>query len=446
MQQSVDVPRKAHFTTLEMLLRVFLFLAHAISAIAMLAKASGELDGVGCEAVVNPTSIQVRRTDAIVTETSPVMYALAVHRSRNVTRCNSTWSTATAWCLATNLPAAFDVLNDVNSHSFGASWNTIATIMVFEWITASYALFYVDPFDGCPGDSLVWGMNPVVVISTLWNGALLVVIWAARESLKIPPNNALIFSFCLAFSMIVQNRLSISKDPYPESEPEPAVQVAAQWRTDHFLRTRKKFDYAESWKPVGVNFHEPQYNQAIDDKGMGAIPRYLEYAVTAPLLLVALFSTSVAFAPTWIFQAMFVSMFACNMIGVSLHYSIVSLEEGRRVAAYLFAASWLSFASGMYLFVWVCRDFLLKSPAVTGMPAWVLVLIWMLIVLYGAFGILASYYYIPRMLFTGPFPAEDWSALSSYFDYFSLMIKLPVAWTIWVQGAIILCDKTATAC
>jgi hypothetical protein len=440
MQKSEQ--RQAHFSTLEMLLRVFLFLAHAISAIAMLAKAAGALDGVGCEAVVNPTSIQVRVTDTIVTETNPVMYALAVNRARNVTQCNSTWSTATAWCLATNLPETFDVLNDINSHTFGASWNTIATIMVFEWITASYALFYVDPFDSfMPVNALIWGMHPILIVSTLWNGALLVVIWAVRESLKIPPNNALIFSFCLVFSIVVQNFLSISKEPYPENDPEPVVAVAAQWRTDHFLRTRKKFDLGESWKPIDVNFHDAQYNQVIDEKGMGAIPRYLEYAVTAPLLLVALFSTSVAFAPTWIFQAMFVSLFACNMIGVSLHYVIVSLEEGRRIAIYLFAASWLSFGAGLYLFVWVCRDFLLKSPNVTGMPAWVLVLIWMLIVLYAMFGLLASYYYIPRMVSSGPFSSDDWVSLAAYFDYCSLFIKLPVAWTIWVQGAVILCDK-----
>jgi hypothetical protein len=447
-----DAP-KAYFSNSEMLLRVGLFLAHAISAIAMLAKASGAFDGgdgMECAPSVSFSSTQVRKTDQIVAETRPVLYPIHVNRVFNATPCNSTW------CMGTHYPEQFDIIFNLYSQTFGASWNTIATITVFEWITASYALFYVDPFDSWLSlDSLWWGLHPVPFVATAWNGGLLVGIWAARESLNIPPNNAFIFSFCLIFTMIVQNFMSISREPYSTDEsqqpildtqkttpPEQTKQMT-QWRTDHFLRNRKKFDYRETWKPMDANFHEPRYNQTIENDGFGAIPRYLEYAVSSPLLLVALFSSSMTFAPVWKYQAMFMALFTCNLIGIGLHYAVVKIPSGDRfvkISWYLFIASWMIFVGGIYLFVWTTRDFLLKNPDDTGMPLWVLILIWLLILMYSMFGFIASRYYIPRMLFSGPFDPNDWAALGSYFDYCSLLIKLPVAWTIWVKGAVIMCS------
>jgi hypothetical protein len=109
---------------------------------------------------------------------------------------------------------------------------------------------------------------------------------------------------------------------------------------------------------------------------------------------------------------------------------------------YLISAAWLALGSGLYVFVWSCREFMLKS---TDMPQWVLVLIWLVIVMYSTFGIIASRFYLPRIMYSGPFPDDDWSWMGTYLDYASLFIKLPVAWTIWVKGAIVLCEK-ATVC
>ena len=438
-----DAP-KAYFSNSEMLLRVALFLAHAISAIAMLVKASGSLDDAKCAPRVSFSSTQVRKTDQIVAETHPELYPIRINRVFNATPCNTTW------CAGMWYPEQYDVVFDEKSHTFGASWNTIMTVTVFEWITASYALFYVDPFDNWLSiDSLWWGMHPMPLIATVWNGALLIGIWAARPDLEIPPNNAFIYSFCLIFTMIVQNFLSISREPYKTdgeqmemSEPLKPQQPAAQWRTDHFLRNRKKYDYKESWKPVDANFHEPKYNQAIESDGFGAIPRYLEYTVSSPLLFVALFSSAMTFAPVWKYQAMFMAMFTCNLIGIALHYAIIKIPSGDRflkVLWYMFVASWMVFIGCRYLFVWTTRDYLLQSPDITRMPAWMFILVWLIVVMYAMNHLIASSYYLPRMIRSGPFDTNDWAALGSYFDYCSLFIKLPVAWTLWVKGAVIMC-------
>jgi len=457
----VTEARKAFYSDTELYLRIFLFLAHAASAIAMLLKTLGSLDGVGCDSVVFSSSLMVRETDPIVVETHPELYPLPIERNWPVQDCNvtSAWNVQTAWCLAQNLPDLFDILSPDNSHIFGASWNTIATVMLFEWISASYALFYIDPFDSwLKLDSLWWGMHPVPVICTAWNAGMLIAIWAARTHMNLPINNAIIFSFCLAFTIVVQNVLSISRTGVQDAESEPLVEVksetvksAMQWRTDHFLRNRsKKTDMRHNWSEgsLNENFHEPSYNQALEKPGYGAIVRYLEYCITAPLLLVALFSNSVPYAETWKFQAQFAALFACNLIGVSLHFSMVSItEESNRTfkaANYLFFASWTAFVAGLYVFVWTTREFLLRSPDDTYVPSWVLFLIWMLLVMYSMFGFLASRFYIPRLMWCVPFSSDDWGWLTTYFDFCSLFIKLPVAWTIWVKGAIVICEKLVT--
>ena len=148
---------------------------------------------------------------------------------------------------------------------------------------------------------------------------------------------------------------------------------------------------------------------------------------------------------------MFVALFACNLIGVSLHFSMVSLasEAGRyfKVAIYLFIASWIAFIGGIYVFVWSCREFMLRNPDDTGMPMWVLVLIWMVVVQYSLFGFVASRFYLPRLTWWGPITAEDaksedWNWLTTYFDWCSVLIKLPVAWTIFMKGAIVSCERS----
>ena len=451
--------RKAYYSDTETMLRVFLFLAHAVSAVAMLLKAYGTLDGVGCDAVVFSSTTQVRITDPVVVETHPELYPLTIHRSRNATSCDETgeWNTETAWCLAQNLPDLYDIVSRNNSHTFGSSWNTIATVMMFEWISASYSLFYIDPFDSwLTLDSLWWGMHPIPVVATAWNLAMFIMIWAVREQMNIPVNNAFIFSFCLLFTIVIQNVLSISRDPNIDSETEPLLEVksepvkpAVQWRTDHFLRNRGKKTDARMGSPaklLDANFHEPSYNQVLEKQGYGAIPRYLEYCITAPLLIVALFSNAVPFSETWKFQALFGALFACNLIGVSLHYTMAAITEetGRlfKAANYLFFASWLVFLAGMYVFVWTCREFLLHPTSETGMPSWVLFLLWTVLVLYSMFGFLASRFYIPRLIWSPPYSSDDWAWLTTYFDFCSLFIKLPVAWTIWVKGAIVICEKS----
>jgi hypothetical protein len=99
-------------------------------------------------------------------------YPLAIERLSNITMCNA----SDTWCAAEHVPPVIhDLVYSHESHVIGSSWNIIATVMVFEWITASYSLFYIDPFDSwLPFTPLWWGYHPIPVICTLWNLFLVV--------------------------------------------------------------------------------------------------------------------------------------------------------------------------------------------------------------------------------------------------------------------------------
>jgi hypothetical protein len=94
----------------------------------------------------------------------------------------------------------------------GSSWNVIFAVAVFKWITASYALFYIDPFDYWLSEwqPLIYGLHPIPVFCTLWNFALVLIMWIERTDLRVPPNNAFLYTMALAVTIVIQNVLSIN--------------------------------------------------------------------------------------------------------------------------------------------------------------------------------------------------------------------------------------------
>lgn len=451
---------KPFYSSTESMLRVGVFAAHAVSSVIMLLKAYGTFDDSGCKALAFPTTRMVTMNDPFVRELNPVLYPLPMARLNNLTNCSDDTSWNQGWCKSKNLVDLYDYESDLNSFVFGSSWNIIFAVVVFEWITASYALFYFDPFDswfsGC--DALWYGLHPIPVITTLWNFFLVLFMWCNREKMNIPFNNAFLYTMALAATIVVQNVLAINRSWRIDVEKEDNTQieygqhtssVALQLRTDSFLRSRRKGEY-KPLTPVSKNttydFHEAFYMQLFDRCCCSPIPRYIEYFITAPILLAALYASSVPGELTWKFQFIVLALMACNALGVPLHHSVIrigsDLERFTKSATYFLIASWLCLLAGLYIFVWTLRDFLIGGDS--GMPQWIQVLVWMMVVLYAMFGVAASRYYLPPILWDVQYKAEDYRWLGFYFDVFSLAIKLPVAWTIWTKGAILMCEKAVT--
>jgi len=443
--------RKPFYTFNETALRLAIFTAHAVSAVLMLVKAFGVLD-TGCDGLVYPTLRMATLDDPSVMSLSPSLFKLPVKRLRNSTVCTNDTSWNKGWCKAKNVPDYYDYANDNDSFTFGSSWNVIFAVAVFEWITASYALFYVDPFDSwMQYESLWWGMHPVPVICTLWNFVFLLSMWIYRGDLNVPPNNAFIYTFMLAATIVIQNFLSVNRSWRIDDEREETAVIeykdtSLQLRTDMFLKTKRKGDYKPLRAAKNYDFHEPHYMQIYDRGCWSPIPRYLEYTVTAPLLLAALFASSVNSDLTWKFQFICIALAACNAIGIPLHYCVLNIsydvQRFAKAATYLLVASWLALITGIYIFVWTIRDFLLSNNS--GMPQWVQMLVWVMLVMYSLFGVAATRYYLPRIMWDVKYGPDEYRWLSFYFDILSLAVKLPVAWTIWVKGATMMCETNVS--
>ena len=420
--------------------RLIIFLLHAVSAIVMFLKSTSVLDGEGCSNIVYPTARMVAPDDSYFTALRPRSFELNVKRIKpRPENCEK------GWCKAWDVPQYIDYISDSNLFVIGSSWNVIFTIAVFEWITASYALLYFDPFDTwIPLErGLVWGFQPMVVVALLWNFFLLVYMWAQRAAMNIPPNNAILFTVAIITTMILQNYMAVSKESETKGEKK-----AMNMQIDNFWNLKPRY------RPVGDDFHEGSFIGKIETDAAGVIPRYLEYTVTAPLLLVSLYSGSIPFDMTWKSQAVLASLVACNALGIPLHHAVLNITDDKEKkpkdpafqysSVYFFVASWLSLVAAFYIFIWSMREFLLASPDATGMPGWVLVLVWAMLILYSFFGIIASYYYLPRMIWGWAIEQERWDWCYWGLDVCSLGIKLPVAWTIFMRGAVVACSQQVT--
>jgi len=66
--------------------------------------------------------------------------------------------------------------------------------------------------------------------------------------------------------------------------------------------------------------------------------------------------------------------------------------------------------------VWTIRDFLLSNKS--GMPQWVQMLVWVMLVMYSLFGVAATRYYLPRIMWDVKYGPDEYRWLSFYFDIF----------------------------
>jgi len=382
--------KKPFYSSTETSLRLGIFAAHAISAVFMLLKAYRIL-GDDCANNVFLSSRSVVPSDPYLIAVKPHAYPLQLVRIKNMTSCVNDTSWNKGWCHFSNLPFMVDYIDDRDSFVLGSSWNIIVLVMMFEWITASYALLYFDPFDNwIKYESLWWGLHPIAVIATLWNGVMCILIWVSEEKLNIPPNNLFIYTAILIGTIVLQNYLSLNRDTKEEKIDEkvsvgPENQaLVSELRFDTFLRQRKplKTNYGyQLLQPLstGKDFHEPHFIAAIERSNYGVVPRYLEYMVTAPILFVGLYVNSIPYDLTWKLQIMFISIFVCNGLGIALNQAVMlistdpkadNMDRFNKAANYFFIASWLSLIVAFYLFVWSLRDFLIETT-VDAMPDWV---------------------------------------------------------------------------
>lgn len=455
--------------------RVAIFVAHAVTALFFLVAAFN----TSCAEIVNPTY----RSMSSFLPAAPNQFAVVLRPPP--TPCPDlvpetslgfpAASRASAWCMAAQTPPLIESAESIQSFVIGSSWNVLILILMFEWITTSYALLYLEE------PVVLWsnvptppGVHPVPFIATLWNLTLLILMWFYRRTLLLPDNNLFLFSFLLGATIIFQNYIArpISSNAPPPSTPlstnsaivdtRLSVSDAMVWRTDHFLRQRTtpgnhpknastKYVSLDAAVVPEVPLHQPDYAVNLDLKGEAVAARMMEYSCSAPLLIVGLYLNFTTTALTWTYQSLFASLCVCNGLGVPLHYAMLMLKTAsptdrpklQAAGWLLLAASWLAFAAGFAIYLFTASFVLTNADA--GAPSWVVGLLWIVLVFYTLFGVVVTYYYVPCLINPdGATKGNDawpstFDAVVFWLDIFSFVIKLTVAWTVYSKGSVVNC-------
>ena len=189
-----------------------------------------------------------------------------------------------------------------------------------------------------------------------------------------------------------------------------------------------------------LEYYDLKYAENLDLSGEGPVVRFLEYMVTAPLLMVCLYIFIGGSGLVWTYQAVFMALCICNTMGVPLHYVVASLatyrgvDNTRMVVAGWSAlvASWLAWVAGFFVYIYTSREYLLADPSSTSMPVWVLALLWLVLLFYSSFGIVITTLYVPVLM--GGAVGSRMDTAVWFLDVLSPTIKLSVALVVWSKG------------
>ena len=375
-----------------------------------------------------------------------------------------------------------------SSTVLGSTINVAYIILLFEWVSVSFAWLYTFPYQRDTWTNEVNG--PVLII---WNVALVIITAVNRSSWDIPTNNFILGTVTLIAATIVHVALLMQHnlpawfewvslhtedtltpghadqelmadmvdampDPNPahnsDSHQHNSAPSAPPWteeneHTDldgnfnnhsrHRSNSQASRINAGMRSPrllcnAAVFLRGPQSMSNTDVKHTTVDPknikdtttlRYIEYAITAPLLMLATQSTIVMNGPIWALQVCYFSMLLCNVLGQAMHRSILgcvhnATPHAKGAAVLFLLSSWLFFSAA-----WVQFSHALLQMS-TNLPTVAITIVSLMIPLYTLFGVAgtAAFFY----LYQGAHDSQmilDW--LNNVFDVLSIAVKVSVA-------------------
>lgn len=297
--------------------------------------------------------------------------------------------------------------------------NPYLCIMAFEWITAAFAWAYL---------RRTWPIA-VPVVQQVWlaTGAVLTVVWICL-TLDFPcPLQGTVVLLMYAYSMY------LCLCPYRRlpSRPEPS---RSTYRNE-----------GRNWvvpSSVGhLKWHEADTveRHAQDEEIMF---RYDEYAITAPLLFLAVVALFLPGPPVWLELSCYFLIAACNVWGAPIHVSYLAHWHRQEASASLFVLrdlrallcigswrtrytqrvsalwmAWLSLATPIAGLIYLTRQLWFSS----GMPWIAVVMSWNLLLSFCLFGLIPTGVYLTGRL-------RPW--LPWLLDLLNLLAKVPLPWLI----------------
>jgi hypothetical protein len=294
-------------------------------------------------------------------------YCVETHNSSYVLQCVDT--------------GLFDIVRyDLPSSTLvlGASLNVFYIILVFEWISTGFALFYI-----APPHKNATTHNIVARITASWN-ILLVILTAilyTTDSWDVPANNCVFGIGSLLVASAIQMGLGAL---------------------------------------------------GLENSTYRLVSRYCEYAITAPLLILGTMAVITISAPIWVLQVAYTGMLFCNLSGIA---STLCIYDKSRASSDLQLASWFYFVSSWTFFI----D-RVQNSGFQDAPDFVQVIIVALPVFYGTFGFVGTTYHWAIRLAT--LKNDDKKKQTSYttiacvaFDILSVVVKIMIAITVITGGS-----------
>ena len=311
----------------------------------------------------------------------------------------------------------------------GLQWNVFALLAGFEWLSASFALYYLlEYLEPCLPRS--WGVGAC----QLWNvvGVFVFMPYAIKLTLLQAALTALALAGAgvMQFAGDVQSGLAMRK--HGEHGEDELLFYADGTHGDWGVveREGKLWQVNTGTKPVSI----PPSHVRIT-------LHYSEYCTSASLLYVGVLILFVQDPLTWAATAGFVGVFLCNLAGIMAHLS--KLDQHRKPQTVWYSMDWVQDGNHFKLFMlhsWTGLALALgvilylgqQSLVNDAVPWWVRFILWNLLVTYSLFGILATvcYAFMGTRREQGRF--DRWMGRLDWgLSVLSVAAKLPVAFTVY---------------
>jgi hypothetical protein len=324
----------------------------------------------------------------------------------------------------------YETMGHVSLHDYrdGAGWapdlgvpllalNPYQLIASFEWLTAAFALLYLREASG--------GYSPLIAGVWLALGVLLQAVWVGVTRDYPCPMQAMVVLLLHIYSIrvCVWPYRRFGQDPEGKAPDDRHSSDGREWRVPSVAHLKRR--------------HASTDEHAADEEIMA---RYDEYAITAPLLFLAVVALYLPGAPAWLVLSGFFLIAACNVWGPAVHLGALDYWRARDeratwwdyLRALLCIGSWRAPSSHRLAVLWLAWVSLLVPVAgllyltqrlwfSTAMPVIVTVMSWNLLVTYCLFGLIPTFVYLTNI---------GRARLGLILDLLNLAAKGPLPWIL----------------
>lgn len=219
-------------------------------------------------------------------------------------------------------------------------WNPYALLMVIEWLTASFSLFYVAEKFRCPLPEVNKVYTILTYIAVGWNAVGLVLYFGWLGSARQGNGFEIVLVFVLTgmaclIMLFFEKLLKMWVMGFPQTPTLIATKALSMGKIWNIPKKYLRTDAGDDQIITEVVKKEPadeRDNRGLEDFTAGeyalnteltirmrVVMRYMEYSITAPLLFLVILCLVVEGPPYWAYYIGYMCMFICCLCGVPAH-------------------------------------------------------------------------------------------------------------------------------